>query len=159
MTAERAGALLRQLGWKLATAESLTGGLLGARITAVAGSSDYYLGGVISYATAVKHSLLGVGMDVLDRHGAVSEETAAAMASGVRELFGADLALSTTGVAGPATQDGQPVGTLCVGVADSSGVRAFRLAGPAGGREAVRDWAADQALRLLVERLEAVGVR
>jgi len=159
MTEERAGSLLLELGCTLATAESLTGGLVGARITAVAGSSDYYLGGVISYATAIKHSLLRVGLDILTTHGAVSEQTAAAMASGVRDLFKADIGLSTTGVAGPATQDGQPVGTLCVGIADASGVRTFRLAGPAGDRAAVREWAAGQAIRLLVERLEAVGVR
>jgi PncC family amidohydrolase len=157
MLEDRAGALLLQLGYTLATAESLTGGLVGARITSVSGSSTYYMGGVISYSTAVKNSLLDVSSDILSNQGAVSEEAAAAMAVGVRRLIGATIGLSTTGVAGPATQEGQPVGTLCIAVADLSGVYAQRMHGHDSGRAGIREWAAVQALALLVRRLELAG--
>lgn len=154
MLQDRAGALLRQLGYTLATAESLTGGLVGAQITSVSGASDYYLGGIISYATEIKNSLLNVGSEILSIHGAVSEETAAAMAAGVQRIFGASIGLSTTGVAGPTRQEGKPVGTLCVSVADPLGVHTKRLSGPDSTRAAVRDWAASEAISFLIENLE-----
>jgi nicotinamide-nucleotide amidase len=159
MLQDRAGELLLRLGYTLATAESLTGGLVGAHITSVPGSSAYYLGGVISYATDIKNSLLGVSDDVLSSKGAVSEESAAAMAMGVKKLFGATVSLSTTGVAGPATQEGQPVGTLFVSVSDPSGMYTEEFHGEASDREEVREWAAGQALSLLVQRLEDMAAR
>lgn len=102
------GEVVGQLGYTLATAESLTGGLVGAQITSVSGASDYYLGGIISYATAIKNSVLDVNSDILSSLGAVSEEAAVAMAIGARRLFGASVGLSTTGVAGPTMQEGKP---------------------------------------------------
>jgi PncC family amidohydrolase len=154
---ERAGELLRRLGCTVSTAESLTGGLVGAKITSISGSSDYYAGGVISYATSVKGSVLGVAADILSQFGAVSEETASAMASKVRELFGASLGLSTTGVAGPTKQEGHQVGTLFLGIAVPSGVHTVRLQGPQADRATVREWAANEALNLLVKHLEEIA--
>jgi nicotinamide-nucleotide amidase len=95
------GKLLRAKGLTLATAESCTGGLLGGRITAEAGSSDYYWGGVVSYANSAKEKLLGVRNSSLLKEGAVSETVAGEMAEGVRRALGADLGLATTGIAGP----------------------------------------------------------
>jgi PncC family amidohydrolase len=157
MGAERAGALLRQLDYTLATAESLTGGSVGSRITAVPGASDYYLGGVIAYAPAIKASVLNVGQDVIAAHGVVSEETARAMAVGVRDLFRCSVGVATTGVAGPDPLEGHPAGTLCVSVADPFGTETLtlHLEGPRrGDRAAVTAWAADEAISLLVRRLE-----
>jgi nicotinamide-nucleotide amidase len=113
--------LLAGRGATVAVAESLTGGLLGAELTAMPGSSATFAGGVIAYATPLKHSLLGVPDDLLAAHGAVHPEVAAAMARGVRERLGATYGLAVTGVAGPEPQDGHPVGTVHVAVADSGG--------------------------------------
>lgn len=112
------GDLLREKGLMMATAESATGGLIGHRMTAIPGSSDYFVGGVISYANAVKTGVLGVSEDTLRTEGAVSLAVAEQMARGVAEHLGSDLAVSTTGVAGPGggTED-KPVGTLCIGFA------------------------------------------
>jgi nicotinamide-nucleotide amidase len=150
------GRLLRERKQTLATAESLTGGLVGGRITTVAGASDYYLGGVVSYATEAKAGLLEVDRDLLAEHGPVSEPVAAAMAAGARRAFGADLGLATTGVAGPAEQAGQPVGTLCLGVADGAGSATMALRAP-GDRAQVRAWATTVALDLLRRRLEGLA--
>jgi nicotinamide-nucleotide amidase len=148
------GRLLGERNGTLATAESLTGGLLGGRVTAVAGSSAYYLGGVVAYATEAKAALLGVGRDLLATQGPVSEP--AAMAEGARRAFGADLGLATTGVAGPTEQDGRPVGTLCLGVADAAGTATATMRAP-GDRAQVRAWAATVALDLLRRRLEGLA--
>lgn len=159
MLQDRVGSLLRQLGYTLATAESLTGGLVGAQITSVPGASDYYLGGIISYATDIKNSLLGVSSDILSSHGAVSEETAAAMAIGVKDRFEASVGLSTTGVAGPTMQEGKPIGTLCVSISEPFGVHTKRFNGPDSSRALVRDWATSEALEYLVECLEYVSTQ
>ncbi|GAA4626060.1 competence/damage-inducible protein A [Actinoallomurus vinaceus] len=114
----------------VAVAESLTGGLLGAELTGMPGSSATFLGGVVVYATPLKHLLLGVPADLLAAHGAVHPDVAAAMAAGVRERLGASYGLAVTGVAGPDPQDGQPVGTVHVAVADSGAhprVKSVRL--------------------------------
>lgn len=108
-------AMLRDRGWHLATAESCTGGLLGARITAIAGSSDVFLGGVVAYDDAVKIRELGVPDEVIARHGAVSEEVARAMVEGVCARFGAEAGLSITGIAGPTGGTPEkPVGTVWI---------------------------------------------
>ena len=124
-------AVLSQAGHTVATAESLTGGGLGSLLSQAAGASETYLGGVVAYATSVKHGLLGVSDQTLAEHGAVSAECAAEMASGVRVLLDADYAVSTTGVAGPDTQEGKPVGTVFVGVAgpDGTSVKELHLDG------------------------------
>lgn len=116
--AQRAGELLRRQGLTLAVAESCTGGRLGDAITDVAGSSAYFLGGVISYADAAKELLLGVPHALLEAQGAVSAEAAAAMAEGVRRLLGADLALAVTGIAGPGgATPAKPVGLVYIALA------------------------------------------
>ncbi len=116
--AEETGALLREKNWFLATAESCTGGLIGHLITSISGSSDYFEGGVISYSNRIKAELLGIQEEVLAEHGAVSEPVAAAMARGARELLGADIAVSVTGIAGPTGGTPEkPVGTTYIGAA------------------------------------------
>ena len=128
----------RELGLTLATAESCTGGMVAARLTDVAGASDVFVGSVVAYSNDVKMQRLGVPPDVLERHGAVSEETAAGMAAGAREALGADVALSVTGVAGP---DGgsaeKPVGLVYIHAEAPSGSTKHRVVVP-GDREAVR---------------------
>ena len=144
--------LLRDQGLLLASAESLTGGGLGARVTSVPGASAAYLGGVVSYATEVKQGLLGVPADVVERDGVVSAACAEAMAAAVRDLLGADVGVSTTGVAGPDPQEGKPVGLVYVGCADPRGVVAVEHH-LAGDREAVRAAAVDAALAVVRDRL------
>jgi len=114
---------LAELGQTVATAESLTGGLVAARLTDVPGASRCFVGGVVAYATRVKESALGVSSDVLVQHGAVSQECADAMAVGVRDRLDATWGMATTGVAGPDPQEGHPVGTVWIAVS-----------GPEGGR-------------------------
>lgn len=153
-------ALLQTRAATLATAESLTGGLLGARITRVPGASRVYLGGVVAYATEVKQRLLGVGEDLVEQHGVVSAECARVMADSARRLLGATYAVSTTGVAGPEPQDGQPVGTVFVGIADPSGITVVSLA-LSGNRDGIRERTCDEALVALggILRREEPGLR
>ncbi|WP_170126038.1 CinA family protein [Nocardioides speluncae] len=143
---------LKDEGATLATAESLTGGLLAGRVTGVPGASAVYVGGVVSYATAVKQRLLGVPDEVVAEYGVVSAECATAMAEGARALLGSTYAVSTTGVAGPDRQEDKPVGTVYVAVAGPSGttVEALTLAGQ---RAAIRDSTCAAALATLVAAL------
>ncbi len=145
---------LRRLGHTLATAESLTGGLLGAAVTAVPGSSAAYRGGVIAYATDLKHTLLGVDADQLQRVGAVDGATAAAMAAGVRLLTAATVAVATTGVAGPAAQEGHPPGTVYLGWADERSASSVWLT-LSGDRDQIRATTVVAALQLALDRLAA----
>jgi nicotinamide-nucleotide amidase len=140
--------LLAQAGATLATAESLTGGRLAAQVTGVPGSSVSYLGGFVTYATALKLALLGVPDDVVERYGVVSAECARAMAAGCREATGATYALATTGVAGPDSQEGQPVGTVFVGVAGPDGVSALSME-LVGDRHQIQERACREALSAL----------
>lgn len=141
----------------LGTAESLTGGLLGAAITAVPGASAAYRGGVVPYATELKHALAGVPEAVLDAHGPVSEATALALAAGVRDVTGADWGLATTGVAGPEPQDGHLPGEVWVGLAGPQGEpRAVRYRFT-GDRRAVREATVDAALLLLATAVGAAA--
>ncbi|GAA0364899.1 CinA family nicotinamide mononucleotide deamidase-related protein [Actinoallomurus spadix] len=143
----------------VAVAESLTGGLLGAELTGMPGSSATFLGGVVAYATPLKHSLLGVPADLLAAHGAIHPDVAAAMATGVRERLGASYGLAVTGVAGPDPQDGQPVGTVHIGVAEAGGppvVRSVRLPVAGDGERArgpIRRMTVVHALDLLRRHL------
>lgn len=114
--AARALTALRARGWTLSTAESLTGGLVCAALTDVAGSSDVVRGGVVSYASQVKASVLGVDSELLATRGAVDAEVAAQMAEGVCRVLGSHVGVATTGVAGPAPADGQPVGRVYLAV-------------------------------------------
>jgi len=111
----------------VATAESLTGGLLAGFLTSVPGASAVFPGGLVSYSTDVKQDVLNVPPDVVAAHGVVSGACAEAMATGVRDLLGSTYGVSTTGVAGPETQEGKPVGTVFVGVAGPDGTRALEL--------------------------------
>lgn len=117
LVAARLVSVLAAHGRTLATAESLTGGMLGAAITAVPGASAVYVGGAVAYSTSLKTGLLGVPEDLVDQHGVVSPACAEAMAVGVRRLTGADVGLATTGVAGPDAQEGKPVGRVHIAVA------------------------------------------
>jgi nicotinamide-nucleotide amidase len=134
----------------LATAESLTGGRLGDVLSAAPGASDTYLGGVVSYATEVKQRVLGVSEETVEKHGVVSSECAEEMAAGVRRLVGADYAVSTTGVAGPTTQEGKPVGLAFVGVAGPDGVRSERFQFD-GDRAEIREKVVHAAVDLVLE--------
>jgi nicotinamide-nucleotide amidase len=146
--------LARAEGLRIAAAESCTGGLVAGRLTSVPGSSEVFAGGVVAYDNDVKGELLGVGEDVLGRHGAVSAETAAAMAGGARKLLGADVAISVTGVAGPGGgTPSKPVGLVYLHAAGPRGEQAVELHLP-GDRGAVRRRAAASALHL-VRRLLA----
>jgi PncC family amidohydrolase len=138
-------------GLTLGTAESLTGGMLASAITAVPGASKVYCGGVVSYATDVKTSLLGVTEDLVSEFGVVSAECAAAMAVGVRRLLGVDIAVSTTGVAGPDEQEGRPVGTAFVGVASAEGTRTIALT-LSGNRAAIQQQVVLAALSAITPR-------
>jgi PncC family amidohydrolase len=118
---EQIGELLSQQGWTLALAESCTGGLLGHRITNLSGSSTYFQGGAITYSNEAKERILGVPHQILVEHGAVSKEAALAMAQGARRLFGTDIAVSVTGVAGPTGGTPEkPVGLVYIGLAAKS---------------------------------------
>ena len=148
-TAELVVDLLRDRGLTLATAESCTGGLVATRITDVPGSSDVFLGSVVAYADSVKRDRLGVPDDVLATHGAVSAETAAAMAAGARAALGADVAVSVTGVAGPGGGTAaKPVGLVYLHAVGRSGELSRRLDFP-GDRETIRLRAAVAALHLV----------
>ncbi|MFF7752983.1 CinA family protein [Streptomyces sp. NPDC007971] len=135
--------LLTVRGESLAVAESLTGGLVAAEITAVPGASKVFRGSVTAYATELKHRLLGVDATLLAQRGAVDPQVAAEMAAGVRKALGADWGLATTGVAGPEPQDGRPVGTVFVAVDGP-------LTGPSGSAGGGKV----EALRLNGERAE-----
>ncbi len=147
--AEVVGQALRSRKYTLTTAESCTGGLVGATLTQEAGSSDYYLGGVISYANSVKENMLGVKKATLQSVGAVSRETAQEMADGVRRLTGADMAVSITGLAGPGGgSETKPVGLVYIGLASAKGteVRKFQFY---GGRDSVRQLTVMAALNMV----------
>lgn len=129
--------LLKQRGQTVATAESLTAGLVAAALTTVPGSSAVVRGGLVVYATDLKASLAGVPAELLAEHGAVHPDVAAALARGARSVCGADWGLGLTGVAGPDPQDGVPPGRVYFGIARSDGVTSHALDLP-GGRHAVR---------------------
>jgi nicotinamide-nucleotide amidase len=147
------GALLQRRGWLLATAESCTGGWVAQAVTATAGSSRWFDCGLITYSNEAKQSLLGVSDEVLHRHGAVSEATAAAMVSGALARSHANVALATSGIAGPAGgSEAKPVGTVCFawglrGAAPETETRHF-----SGDREAVRREAVVYTLQGLLHR-------
>jgi nicotinamide-nucleotide amidase len=142
--------LVQSRGATLATAESLTGGMVGATLTDIPGISAIYRGGVIVYATDLKVTLAGVPADLLADVGPVHPDTAAALAVGVRERLGATYGLATTGVAGPDPQAGLEAGTVYVAVAGPATVRVRKLA-LSGDREAVRLGSVQAVLELAVE--------
>lgn len=147
--------LLAGQGRTLAVAESLTGGLVTATLVEVPGASRVLRGGVVAYATELKHELLGVDADLLAAHGAVHPEVASQMAQGVRARLGADVGLATTGVAGPDPQDGKPVGTVFVAV--SGGASVVRSLTLSGDRAAIRAGSRDAVLALALDCLGDSG--
>jgi len=151
------GALLRERKATLSIAESCTGGMAGERITSIPGSSDYFLGGFVTYSRRMKTDLLGVDPALLAAHTAVSKEVACAMAEGARARTGATYTLSITGEAGPESNTGAPVGTVFIGLAGPDGpAEALRFSMP-GDRLRIRGFATQAALDLLRRRLLQIG--
>ena len=144
---------LRAQGLTLATAESCTGGLVGARLTDVPGASAVYKGGIISYVNEIKHRLLGVEQETLDVCTAVSRETAHEMARGARERLLADCAVSVTGLAGPdGDGTGRPVGLVYIAI-DAPGFSFCKELHLTGSRAAVRDQSAEAALQMILDMI------
>ena len=144
----------RKAGRTLGTAESCTGGLIGATLTSVPGASDVVAGGIVSYSNEVKMARLGVSEQTLNEHGAVSEETACEMAQGAREALGVDVAVSVTGIAGPGgATPGKPVGTVWIGVSDAIGTQAHLFTFD-GDRSAVRHQTVAESLKLISKSLQ-----
>ena len=153
--AQRVVDALREAGMTVATAESLTGGLIGAEITSVAGSSDVFRGGIMSYASDVKRDVLGVGQGVIDEFGVVSEQCAKQMADGARASLNADIAVSVTGIAGPGgAEPGKPVGTVWMGVSTASSCSAHEFHFD-GDRDSVRRQTVSAALNAVLDALSA----
>lgn len=156
--------LLRGQGLFLATAESLTGGMLGQELTSTAGSSDAYLGGVIAYQNAAKEQLLGVSASLISNQGAVDAEVAAQMASGVRSKFARAngfpiekvIGIATTGVAGPGDSEGKPAGTVFIGLSSIAGesVYAHEFV---GDRRRIREQSVAAAIAALREQLQVIS--
>ncbi len=150
----RIGTLLNEKKLTLVTAESCTGGLVASRITDIAGSSAYFLGGIVSYSNEAKASLLGVSWDTLNTKGAVSRETVIKMAQGARKVFNANIAVSVSGIAGPGggTPD-KPVGTVWVGLATPSGEEARHFVWE-GDRIRNKQLSSEAALQFILDYLE-----
>ncbi len=156
MPAAHVAELLKKHKRTVATAESCTGGLIAKLLTDIPGSSEYFIEGVVAYANESKTRLLGVPAQLITEHGAVSRQVAAAMALGCRAKSGADFALSSTGIAGPAGGTPEkPVGLVYVGLADAHGCRVEELRlDPALSRDEIRQRAAEGALCMLDTRLQ-----
>lgn len=155
--AKRAGELLKKMGLTLSLAESCTGGLIAHRITNIPGSSNYFLGGVVAYSNEAKERLLGVPHETLLRYGAVSEETARAMAEGVRRLLVSDQALAVTGIAGPSGGTPEkPVGLVYIALAAEEEVRCERHIWK-GDRLQNKAQSAEAALEMLIAYLKTLG--
>jgi nicotinamide-nucleotide amidase len=147
------GNLLRERGWTLSIAESCTGGLICDRITDVSGSSDYFMGGMVTYSNESKAEHLGIRLSIIKRHGAVSQQVARRMAQGVRKAFHTTFGLSTTGVAGPTGGTKRsPVGRVFIGISDGKRTWVKRL-DLKGSRREVKKEATEKALQFFYERL------
>jgi nicotinamide-nucleotide amidase len=141
---------LQSRGWTIATAESCTGGLLAGRLTDLAGSSAYVLGGLVVYSNEAKTALAGVPADLIERVGTVSAEVAEALADGARAALGADVGVGITGIAGPGGgSEDKPVGTVCFSVSTADGLRLTRRLHLPGGRFDIRDRSTTVALHLI----------
>ena len=149
--ASRVIEIFREKGLLLALAESCTGGMIAETITNVAGASDIFYGSAVTYVNSAKEHILGVTRETLEKHGAVSSECAEEMACGARRVYGADVAMSVTGIAGPGGgSEGKPVGTVWFGLATKDGVETFRRRFD-GDRAAVRRQTVEEVLRRLAE--------
>ncbi|HMQ40231.1 MAG TPA: CinA family protein [Paracoccus sp. (in: a-proteobacteria)] len=143
----------RRQGVTIASAESCTGGLVAGALTEVAGSSDVFDRGFVTYSNAAKQQMLGVRAETLDEYGAVSEATASEMATGALAHSGAGLAVSITGIAGPGGSEHKPEGRVCFGIADTSGTKTETVEFGAIGRDRVRAASVEHALNLLLAAL------
>ena len=147
------GKLLKGTGRTISTAESCTGGSIAALLTSVAGSSEYFLGSVVSYANSVKAGVLGVDEKIIEEHGAVSSECVAAMAEGVRKLTGSDFSIATSGIAGPGGgSDAKPVGLVWIGVSSQKGTETFSMVFKGDRKRNIERFAAN-ALNILRKKL------
>ncbi len=154
----RIGSIFRESGMTLSSAESCTGGMVGMLLTSIPGSSEWFMGGVIAYSDSVKTDVLDISDSMIESEGAVSRETALAMATGIREITGSDFSISVTGVAGPGGGSlEKPVGTVWMAVCSSQSMSA-EMKRFAGDRDVVRRQAADYLLenlyRLLVKEVK-----
>ncbi len=153
--ASRVIEIFREKGLSLALAESCTGGMIAETVTNVAGASDIFYGSAVTYVNSAKEHILGVAHETLEKHGAVSSECAEEMACGARRVYGADVAMSVTGIAGPGGgSEAKPVGTVWFGLATKDGAETFRRRFD-GDRAAVRRQTVEEVLRRLAE----VGAR
>jgi nicotinamide-nucleotide amidase len=151
---EVVGELLKRRGYTLATAESCTGGLLAGRITEVPGSSEYFLEGVVSYSNEAKNDLLGVPKELIEEHGAVSEQVAEAMAAGIRKRAGSTFGIGVTGIAGPGGgSEEKPVGLVYIALADDSQSTARKFIFP-GDRQFIRTLSVNAALDMIRRRIK-----
>lgn len=149
--ASRVIEIFREKGLSLALAESCTGGMIAETITNVAGASDIFYGSAVTYVNSAKEHILGVAHETLEKHGAVSSECAEEMACGARRVYGADVAMSVTGIAGPGGgSEAKPVGTVWFGLATKDGAETFRRRFD-GDRAAVRRQTVEEVLRRLAE--------
>ena len=153
MTAAQVLVLARARGWRIAAAESCTGGMVSAALTDIAGSSDVFDRGFVTYSNAAKIEMLGVDPATLAAFGAVSEQVAAQMAQGARLQARVDLAVSITGIAGPGGSEFKPEGRVCFGIASGVGVQVETVEFGALGRDKVRLASRDHALALLLKAL------
>ena len=144
------GKMLKAAGKTVSAAESCTGGLISSMFTSMAGSSEYYLGSVTSYANQVKTQVLGVPNEVIAEHGAVSEECVAAMAEGVRRITGSDFSVATSGIAGPGGgTDTKPVGLVCIGVSSQMGTETYKMVFKGDRKRNIDHFAANALYKLL----------
>jgi PncC family amidohydrolase len=154
---KKVGDALRAKGWTICAAESCTGGLVMHRLTNIAGSSDYVLGGVVAYANSAKQQILHVHQGTLIAYGAVSEQVATEMATGARELFGASIAVSVTGIAGPGGGSAdKPVGLTYIGLAGPDNLMVVQRHVWDGDREAVKAASAEAVLQLVLDTLNGL---
>jgi nicotinamide-nucleotide amidase len=154
-TDEKVAKLLSDSGLTLSVAESCSGGLIAKRITDIPGSSGYFLLGAVTYSNSSKERVLGVPADLIERHGAVSSEVALAMAEGVRRVSGSDIAIATTGIAGPGGGSPEkPVGAVYIAIDSPDGSETF-FQHFEGDRNTIREATAEAALRLLLNRFSS----
>ena len=155
---ERLGRLLKDQGWSLAVAETTTGGLICSKIVGVPGSSEYFEMGIVAYSKASKVQVLGITEEQLEAHGAVSEETASALAEAVRRVSGATVGLAETGIAGPIRgRSSKPVGSACIAVCGPSETRPVSCVF-AGDRQQIRAQIAERVLEIASSYVENLGV-
>ncbi len=154
--AEKAVEYLKAKNFKLSTAESCTGGMVSAFITSVAGVSDVFEMGITSYSCRIKNEVLGVRKETLEKFGAVSKETAYQMAENVKKKAGADIGVSVTGVAGPASSEGHPMGYVFIGISGPEGTRVKLLNIEPISRNAVREAAVSAVFDLIIEYIKEI---